>query len=34
LAEGEADAVRLLLAELSETRDLLAEFRCSISVEK
>jgi hypothetical protein len=34
LAEGEAAAVRLLLSELTETRNLLAEFRCSISVEK
>jgi len=34
LAEGEASAVRLLLSELVKTRDLLAEFRCSISVEK
>lgn len=34
LVEGEASAVRLLLSELSETRDLLAEFRVSISTEK
>lgn len=34
LAEGEAAAVRLLLSELTETRDLLSEFRASISTEK
>ncbi len=34
LSDGEAAAVRLLLAELAETRELLAEFRCSISVMK
>jgi hypothetical protein len=34
LAEGEAAAVSLLLAELADTRDLLAEFRASISVSK
>ena len=34
LTEGEAAAVRLLLTELAETRELLADFRASISVEK
>lgn len=34
MSEGEAAAVHLLLSELTETRDLLAEFRACISVGK
>ena len=32
LASGEAAAVRILLSELQQTRELLAEFRASISI--
>ena len=34
LSDGEAAAIQILLSELAQTRDLLAEFRACISVEK